>query len=251
MQRISYYVILFLLVMTSSFRFVYAEQFNSTNFTVLDPVLVPSGFGTSAAFQLWGSLSEIAIGTSTVTDFGVNSGFLFYPEVTIPVVTSSVGDSKVDLSWTVSEGFLGWTASSYAVGQSTISGGPYTYTSLGNVFSSTRTGLLNNTSYYFVVVVKDVFGNAIGTSTEIVAIPTNPGLNQNEGGGSGLGRILNIAGICSENKSDLNGDGKVDLIDLSILLYYLNRPDGPRFDCNGDDKVDFVDISILFYHWTG
>ena len=52
---------------------------------------------------------------------------------------------------------------------------------------------------------------------------------------------------------DFNCDGRVDLVDLSIFLYYYGRSDAgaARYDLNRDGTVDFPDISIMMYHWTG
>ncbi|MEK7195105.1 MAG: dockerin type I repeat-containing protein, partial [Patescibacteria group bacterium] len=58
---------------------------------------------------------------------------------------------------------------------------PYTYTSVGNVLSSTRTSLTAGTTYYFVIRVADALGYFIATSTESSAVPTAP----SSGGGGG------------------------------------------------------------------
>jgi hypothetical protein len=51
---------------------------------------------------------------------------------------------------------------------------------------------------------------------------------------------------------DLNCDGRVNLVDLSMLLYWCKNPIFPeRMDLNSDGRVSIVDFSILFYHWTG
>lgn len=49
---------------------------------------------------------------------------------------------------------------------------------------------------------------------------------------------------------DLNQDGKVNIIDFSIMLYWWNRSD-PCADQNGDGIVNLIDFSILLYYWTG
>lgn len=49
---------------------------------------------------------------------------------------------------------------------------------------------------------------------------------------------------------DLNGDGKVNLIDFSILIYYWGTKN-PVADINADGIVNLADFSILIYHWTG
>ena len=62
-----------------------------------------------------------------------------------------------------------------------------------------------------------------------------------------------FVGAGSAGKSyiaDLNGDGKVNLADFSILLYYWGTST-PLADLNGDGKVDLQDLSILLYYWTG
>jgi len=51
-------------------------------------------------------------------------------------------------------------------------------------------------------------------------------------------------------KSDINKDGKVNLIDFSILLFHWNTSD-PTADINGDGKVNLIDFSIMLFCWTG
>ena len=58
----------------------------------------------------------------------------------------------------------------------------------------------------------------------------------------------------SGNNSDLNRDGKVNLIDFSILLFHWNTNGGtsnPPADINHDGKVSLTDFSILVFNWTG
>ena len=56
--------------------------------------------------------------------------------------------------------------------------------------------------------------------------------------------------------SDFNSDGAVNLTDLSILLFYWDRPlpkTGLANGCvdrNQDQQVDLRDFSILMYEWT-
>jgi len=55
-------------------------------------------------------------------------------------------------------------------------------------------------------------------------------------------------GICQG--ADLNGDGKVNLTDFSILLYYWGTDDECA-DQNKDGTVNLTDFSIMMYYWTG
>lgn len=54
--------------------------------------------------------------------------------------------------------------------------------------------------------------------------------------------------------ADLNRDGKVNLTDFSILLFWWNTNGGtsdPSADINSDGKVNLTDFSILLFNWTG
>lgn len=54
--------------------------------------------------------------------------------------------------------------------------------------------------------------------------------------------------------ADLNRDGRVNLTDFSILLFWWNTNGGdsnPPADINGDGRVTLTDFSILLFNWTG
>jgi hypothetical protein len=58
------------------------------------------------------------------------------------------------------------------------------------------------------------------------------------------------------SNSDFNGDGAVNLTDLSILLFYWGRPvpasglSNACVDRNQDRVIDLQDFSILMYEWS-
>ncbi|MES2225175.1 MAG: dockerin type I repeat-containing protein [Patescibacteria group bacterium] len=58
---------------------------------------------------------------------------------------------------------------------------------------------------------------------------------------------------CSALIGDINCDGKVNLVDFSILAYWYKKGSVPpaNVDLNADGKITLVDFSILAYHWTG
>lgn len=72
-----------LLVLAASFvllsSVVYATEFTSTNFQVLDPVMFHGGYSSSQSYQLQGSVAQMSIGTSTSSNFEVRAGFLYFP----------------------------------------------------------------------------------------------------------------------------------------------------------------------------
>lgn len=63
--------------------------------------------------------------------------------------------------------------------------------------------------------------------------------------------------VSSRIMGDLNGDGRVNLVDFSIVAYWYKRPITEEFlqrerdDLNGDGIIDLVDFSILAFYWTG
>lgn len=71
---------------------------------------------------------------------------------------------------------------------------------------------------------------------------------------SGFGRSVNfyVGGDSplSDKSPDLNGDGKVNLVDFSIFLLSWNTDD-ERPDFNSDSKVNLGDFSIMLFNWTG
>jgi hypothetical protein len=60
-------------------------------------------------------------------------------------------------------------------------------------------------------------------------------------------------GVCG-NPPDISRDGRVNLVDFSILAYWWKRlplPASRPFDLNCDGFVRLDDFSILAYHWSG
>jgi len=58
-------------------------------------------------------------------------------------------------------------------------------------------------------------------------------------------------------RADFNGDGRVNLLDFSIVAFWHKRTLSSDFNVkekihlNGDSKVDLVDFSIMAFYWTG
>ena len=180
------YFVLILFIIFPIFN-LKAADIISDNFKIRD-----SAFGvgnvnemSSVNFSLQGILSQFSIGSSTASIFKLNSGFLYFPKVTSPLLIASAGNAQVTLSWTSSFGFLGINIGGYKVGQSETAGGPYSYTSVGNVTSAVRAPLTNNKNYYFIVEAQDVFGEVVATSGEVISTPTAPVIPPSGGGGGG------------------------------------------------------------------
>lgn len=92
-------------------------------------------------------------------------------------------------------------------------------------------------------------------TTTITAVV--PGITQTTGGG-GVINLLQYLALLEELKkrviaeSDFNHDSVVDIIDLSILLFYYNKIGSiiTPYDLNKDGRIGIEDISIMFYYWT-
>lgn len=65
---------------------------------------------------------------------------------------------------------------------------------------------------------------------------------------SGEAIVKEETGACSG--ADLNKDGKVNITDFSILLYYWGSNNACA-DQNSSGNVDLTDFSIMMYYWTG
>lgn len=168
-----------------------ATDYTSSSFIVRDPVITVGGgiSSSSSGFQVFSSIGQSATGQNTNASFTQRSGFLYFPSVTSPIVSATGGDGQVALTWTASSTALGFSVSGYQIGRSTTAGGPYTLTVLGNVLSSTVTGLANGTRYYFVISTLDAFGSVIVRSAEVFATPiaAPPQPQPSPGGGGGGG----------------------------------------------------------------
>jgi len=71
--------------------------------------------------------------------------------------------------------------------------------------------------------------------------------------GTTLSLFVGVEGAPVSN-SDLNRDGRVDLIDFSILIFWWGTPGGnsdPPADINQNGNVSLEDFSILLFNWTG
>lgn len=96
--------------------------------------------------------------------------------------------------------------------------------------SFTDKALAPSTTYKFTVKARDLADNMSPSSPEFTVTTLS---------GSGA------------NKGDLNGNGKVDIADLSILLSHWGQTGVPvtQGDVNGSGKVELTDLSILLSNW--
>lgn len=101
---------------------------------------------------------------------------------------------------------------------------------------------------YFNTLTPSTWKNIVGTSYQADKF-TLSGLWNSSGFYTTAGTKADID--CSSRKADLNCDQRVNLVDLSILLFnWETVKNNPNSDINKDATVDLVDFSILLYYWT-
>ena len=96
-----------------------------------------------------------------------------------------------------------------------------------------------------------IFGRAAPNSEVTIAVHSENELFRNV--------TKNVTAITGTSylRGDVNGDGRVNLIDFSIAAYWYRREPSPDFlsvekeRLNGDGKITLVDFSIMAYYWTG
>lgn len=195
--------------------FVQGASLSSSEFRILDSQ--HAGFKSSASsdnFRLLSTVGDVAIGSSSGTNFGLRSGFLYYPLVIAPTLTSATaGNASVSLVWEAAVLDAGWTLSGYNVCRT-----PGTCVDVGNVTSYSVTGLTNGTSYTFTVQAKEIFGNVVAESNALSATPTSgatPTPTPGGGGGGGGG------GTLIGNRLELEGyaypDARVTILRDGVL----------------------------------
>jgi len=97
---------------------------------------------------------------------------------------------------------------------------------VGNVRTYTFSSLTNSATYYFSVSAYDTSNNESAFSVQ-------------------------VSKLISALTADLNGNGRINTQDLSILLSFWGSTARPAADINQDGYVNTQDFSIMLSQWTG
>ena len=146
-----------------------------------------------------------------------------------------IGLSKVDsiISLWVDE-----PAYSNATGTITFSGGLPT------------PGFKGSTGKLLTVTFKVKGAGEALLNIENAAVLANDGLGTDVLVETRSAKLLLIKSLAGKEFGDIDGDGRIDLIDVSILIANWGTPKNTRADLNSDGKVNNKDLSILFANWT-
>lgn len=155
-------------------------------------------------------------------------------EPTVPAAPRNVkavaGDGTVQLSWNAVTG-----AEDYLVKRALTSGGPYETAGTATVPSFTDTGLVNDTTYYYVVAARNGVGESlpsaqVSAKPRTVPIPAEGDLkvqyrtNDNNAGDNQFRPQFRIVNT---------GEEAVSLSDLTLRYYYTIDGDKPQqFHCD-------------------
>lgn len=113
-------------------------------------------------------LAGCASGSAISSGGGGGGGGTTQPPATPTALQATAGNTQVSLSWTASTG-----ATSYNVGRSATSGGPYTQIASLSATTYVDTGLTNGTAYYYVVAAVNSAGSSVN-SKQASATPGAP-----------------------------------------------------------------------------
>lgn len=105
----------------------------------------------------------------------------------------------------------------------------------------------------YELAVSAIKNGSANETSQLLGVPDSPAVTQMTISEINLPLILSEP--INEEKADLNNDGRVNLVDLSILLFYWGSPirSGPyskQADLNGDNSINLKDISLMLSHWT-
>jgi len=206
-----------------------------------------------AAFNI--QLSSLAAGTYSFGVYSVDADGLKSPTFTFPE-TFTTG-----VTITVDNIFLG---PSIGLSHSIIKKGD-TITAFGYTVPSSEVNLYIHSTQEFIEKVSSAANGAWvkafnTTPLDLGSHDSKSQANKN----SLLSAYSNTVGFAVADRSvetpvgeckrsDLNCDGRVNLTDFSILLYFWQQsnPSNARADINKSGTVDLTDFSILLYDWTG
>lgn len=232
---------------------VQATDYTNTNFIVRDPVItIEGGRSSTANFQYISSSGQTDTGENTNTNFIHRAGFLYFADPS-PAPSPSPSPAGGGLGTASSPGQITRVIFEGSAGAGS------TVVLLKDAQAATKT--LVNASGNFLI---QIFGLSPGNYIFGLYEETQ------EGRRSMLrifpihivsGATVSRKGIVFEfrvteepcpSRGDLNNDCRVDLVDFSILIYWVDRPNPPaHIDLDGSGVVDLVDFSILAYYWTG
>ncbi len=197
----------------------------------------PALNSTTATFQVGVVYVAPVVATSTdisITPVSLPAGVVgtAYSQV-LTASSSSLGT----LDWSIASGTLP-AGLTFATTSATILGTPTTNGIFDFVISLINGNISSTTQGYTLTVTNPV------TPTPTPAPTPSPAVSS--GGGGGGGGI-----ISSSKKGDINRDGKIDILDLVLMMsFWAKLPVDGGSDLNSDGNVGILDYVLLMANWN-
>ncbi|MFM2330843.1 MAG: Dockerin type domain [Candidatus Parcubacteria bacterium] len=204
--------------------------------------------------------NTFAVGETKTVNFDVDASVpvnslgatIDYPKDMLEVVALSKENSFINL-WTQDTVIKEATGEISFSGGSTHPGGVTgTSTVLTITVRATHEGPATISVGHVEVYAADGKGTMVDTgdrpiSFTITPAPATPTSSGSGGSGGGSGGNTSPA---TPPSPDINGDGKVTIIDASIVMAAINAPYNPRYDFDMNGSVGLDDLSILFSYMS-
>ncbi len=224
---------------------VHAIDLTSTNFIIKGPVIgTGSGFGSSTSFDFLSSMHTNFSGTGSSATFIGRYGFLYFPYLEEDFFTAVANGDDADLTWGPTTAGLGWNVDGYNTGIAGVSGGPYTFTDVGNVTSYTYSNLAPG-DYCFILQTYDVLGYVIATSDEdCITIQQTITFDLDTGIVDGETSPTYSVSLGALSVSNVRVSGSTDSVNMIIAEMDTNAPGGILVQIrNGNGNSGLVSTS--------
>ena len=216
---------------------VLASAISSLNASTTTVFFVPYGDET----MLPGGTTSIDININTKIPINALGATISYPKDTLDIIGISKEKSFFDL-WTEDTTIAESSGEIRFSGGTTALGGKIgTGTLLTLMVRAKNAGQAELSFKNIEVYPSNDTGREVDTQTRNITFTVQGVRVKTTVGGTGASG--SVAAITPN--PDLNGDGKINLIDLSILTFKILSGYNPRYDLNTNGSVGLDDLSIL------
>ena len=194
--------------------------------------------------------TTLEVGASEQIDLNINARTpinavgmtISYPKDLLEIVSIDKSRSFLDL-WTEDTVIKEGSGELHFSGGTTKAGGlAGTSTVLTIAVRAKKEGSAEVTVEHPQVLAADGKGTALDTDTRTLTFA----IEQGHPGSAAAAPSPGALAAPKSPSADFNGDGKVSLIDMSILIIKMMSPYDPRYDLNLDGQVGLGDLSVLF-----
>ena len=200
-----------------------------------------TGGGTNST-RLSNWLDAGGTGVTTVSGINVNTGPCTPPPVPTGLTASPASPTQINLSWSAAAG-----ATSYGIGRSTTSGGPYASAGTSATTSFSNTGLTCNTTYHYVVTSSNgscSSANSAQASATTAACPICTNVTETEANNTRNAPQV-ISGTCNQISGTFLNDSSSQQNDY----FRLSLPAGRTVTALLNGLT--VDYDLYIYNSTG